>query len=112
MKKLLLLLLCVPLMFSCGEDKETKQKDWGCVSGNCEDGFGTYIWTGEYTAGKYIGEWKDGMQHGQGTKTYTNGGGVYTGQWKQGYHHGKGTLTWGDGTIKSGMWRNGDFLGN
>lgn len=28
MKKLLLILLCVTMLYSCREDKETKQKDW------------------------------------------------------------------------------------
>ena len=56
MKKLLLLLLCVPLI---GVGQKT-----GCISGDCENGHGTFTWA---NGGKYVGEWKDGKQHGQGT---------------------------------------------
>ena len=32
---------------------------------------------------KYVGEYKDGKQHGQGTKTYSDGE-KYVGEWKEG----------------------------
>ena len=38
--------------------------------------------------GKYAGEWKDGKQHGQGAYTFSV-----------------------DGTVKKGLWENGDFIG-
>ena len=59
MKKLLLLLLCVPLI-GLGQ----------CVSGNCENKYWNYTYA---NGSKYVAEWKDGKQHGQGTYTYANG---------------------------------------
>ena len=35
-----------------------------CISGNCQDGYGTQ--TSSFGT-KYVGGWKDGNQHGQGT---------------------------------------------
>ena len=77
MKKLLLILLCVPLI---GLGQET-----GCISGDCDNGVGTYVlfWKSEIgewrndvflydeTTYKYVGEYKDGKKNGQGTKTFT-----------------------------------------
>ena len=43
---------------------------YGCISGDCENGQGTYIWNdGE----KYTGEWKNGVRHGQGTFIWNDG---------------------------------------
>ncbi len=40
---------------------------------------------------KYVGEFKDGKKHGQGTFTYANGD-KYVGEFKDGYtKHGQGT---------------------
>ena len=62
MKKLLLLLLCVPLIFSCG-NQETKVEGF-CVEGDCENGTGTFVYAdGE----KYVGEWSNGLRDGEGT---------------------------------------------
>ena len=59
MKKLLLILLCLPFI-GFGQ----------CVSGDCDNGQGTYIYA---TIGKYEGEWKDGLRHGFGKNTFPNG---------------------------------------
>ena len=52
------------------EYKKAKEKEEelkvGCVSGDCEDGIGTYKYA---TGNKYEGEWKDGKRHGKGTLT-------------------------------------------
>ena len=56
------------LIFSCGNDLE-KELTFKMV---LEDGY-----TGKGTLSipewKYVGEWKGGDQHGQGTLTYKNG---------------------------------------
>ena len=54
----------------------------------------------------YTGEWKDNKQHGQGTRTYSNGG-TYTAEWKDGMQHGQGTWTYPDGDTYTGEWKNG-----
>ena len=53
---------------------------------NCE---GTIIST--IFGDKYVGEWKDGNKHGQGTYTYADGD-KYVGELKDGKRHGRGTL--------------------
>jgi hypothetical protein len=126
MKKLLLILLCLPLLFSCGDDN--------CVSGDCEngqgtmifssgnkyvgefkdgwyDGQGTFTWaSGEWEGDKYVGEYKDGFWHGQGTYTWAKGD-KYVGEHKDGKKEGQGTMTYADGTIEKGLWEDDEFLG-
>jgi len=45
-------------------------QETGCISGNCVNGQGTYVFTNGM---KYVGEWKDGKQHGQVTYTSVDG---------------------------------------
>ena len=47
-------------------------------------------------AGKYVGDYKDGKPHGQGTITYPDGA-MFVGEFKDGKSHGQGTYTWPDG---------------
>lgn len=69
MKKLLLILLCVPLLFSC-----SNEPDWICESGNCEDGDGVAsiysknLGNLNYRKGywNYTGEFKNGKPNGKG----------------------------------------------
>ena len=55
-----------------------------CISGNCKNGYGTYTYA---SGSKYIGEFKDGKQHGQATYPLA------------------------DGTVYKDLWRNNKFLG-
>ena len=77
MKKLLLILLCLPLLFSCGDnlDKEitTEMRD------DEYTGQGTFTFD---SGSKYVGEWKDGKKYGQGTYTYVDGR-TESGYWKK-----------------------------
>ena len=41
---------------------------------------------------KYVGEYKDGKRHGQGTFTHSDGG-KYVGEWKDDKPNGQGTFT-------------------
>ena len=45
---------------------------------------------------KYVGEFKDGKIHGQGTETFPNGE-KYVGEWKDGKRNGQGTKEYLDG---------------
>jgi len=130
MKKLLLILLCLPMI---GFGQKT-----GCISGDCKNGYGTYVFgKGVGEGDKYVGEWKNYMYHGQGTYTYVWGlvkgnkyvgewknhkkngqgtyiwvnGNEYVGEFKDGIMHGQGTMTYAVGTIEEGLWENGKFLG-
>jgi hypothetical protein len=60
---------------------------------------------------KYVGEWKDGKKHGQGTLTWANGR-KYVGEFKDGKYHGKGTFTYPDGTcLYVGEFKDGKMQG-
>ena len=92
-----------------------------------EDGYtgqGTFTYNGD----KYVGEFKDGMFHGNGTDTYASGdkyvgelkvgkmhgqgtftyaiGDKYAGEFKDNLQHGKGTFTWSDGDKYAGEFKD------
>ena len=71
-------------------------------SGYYHNCFGTYIWD---NGDKYVGEWKDDKQHGQGTLTYADGN-KYVGEYKDHKRHGQGTFTFADGRKEIGSWEN------
>jgi len=55
---------------------------------------------------KYVGEFKDGKIHGQGTWTFPDGK-KYVGEFKDGRYHGQGTETFPDGSKFVGGWKDG-----
>ena len=60
--------------------------------------------------GTYIGEFKDGKRHGQGTFTYVDGS-KYIGEWMKSERHGYGTLIKKNGSEKKvGQFNNGKFI--
>ena len=104
---------------------------WNAVK-NWTNCFGTYTSTGA-NGNKYVGEWKDGKRHGQGSMTMgaetkwsgnnysgdfksniANGYGTYTfangdkyvGEFKNSRFHGKGIKTFTDGRVQEGIWEN------
>jgi len=101
MKKLLLILLCLPLLFSCGESDKTKQRNKIIdelvnkhelskeitieMQNDGYTGKGTYI-IGDHFG--YEGEWKDGKPHGQGTCSTAHR--KYMGEWRNGKKNGQG----------------------
>jgi len=66
---------------------------------NC---FGTFSADGD----KYVGEWKDNKQHGQGTFTFADGD-KYVGEFRDDKFHGQGTYTFADGDKYVGKFRDG-----
>ena len=59
----------------------------------------------------YIGEFKDGDKHGQGTYWFTDGK-KYVGEWKEENRQGKGTEYTADGQIsKEGVWADDKYVG-
>jgi hypothetical protein len=54
---------------------------------------------------KYVGEFKEGKIHGQGTYTFANGN-KYVGEFKDDYISGQGTKTWVDGGKHVGEWKD------
>jgi len=92
-----------------------------CIDGDCENtglfGEGTYIFSeGEkwgtedtdyiYVEGdKYVGDFKDGKPHGEGTLTYIKIG-KYVGDFEDGKLHGEGVFTWLNGHEYVGEFQN------
>ena len=56
----------------------------------------------------YVGGYKDGMPHGQGTYTYADGS-TYVGKFRDGKFHGQGTFTHADGDKYLGEFKDGKF---
>ena len=78
-----------------------------CIKGDCTNGYGTFTWkSGEFAGDRYVGEFKDGKQHGQGTFTYADGD-KYIGEFKDDYLHGQGTYTWANGNKYVGEFKDG-----
>ena len=121
MKKLSLYIFLVLMFCNVGFAK--------CVEGDCINGQGTlkinkYTYVGEFKDGKqhgqgtyawtdgskYVGEFKDGKHHGQGTYWYKKGS-KYVGEWKDNNRHGQGTYTFPDGEKLIGEFKNGEFVG-
>jgi type 1 fimbria pilin len=71
---------------------------------NCQ---GTYTWA---NGDKYVGEFREGKQHGQGTYTYVSGN-KYVGEHRDGKAHGQGTATYANGDKYVGEHRDGKAHG-
>ena len=71
-----------------------------------QHGQGTYT---RPSGNKYVGEYKDNKRHGQGTFTWADGD-KYVGEWKDHRRHGQGTYTYANGRVEEGVWRKNKFL--
>lgn len=88
----------------CGSDQKPQKLLYGCVTGDCENGTGTYI---NIDGSSYKGQWRNSKPHGEGIKTDSDGK-KYIGQFTNGKADGTGTLYNSDGTIiREGLWKNG-----
>ena len=72
-----------------------EEEDDACVSGDCVDGSGEYVYKG---GGRYTGQFKNGKKHGEGTYVSVNND-TYEGEYVDDRRHGKGTYTFADGEI-------------
>ena len=70
----------------------------GCKEGNCENGFGKWVYTDKTT---YEGEWVQTQKEGNGTETWPNGY-IYKGEFKNSEWSGQGILTFPDGSTYDG----------
>jgi len=105
MKKLSLYVFLVLLTISaCSEQNQLSK----CIEGDCNNGQGTFTFvSGKFAGDKYVGQFKNQKQHGQGTYTWANGD-KYVGEWKKGKEHGQGTLTFEEsGNKYVGEFKNG-----
>jgi len=70
---------------------------YGCVSGDCNNGYGKYVWSN----GNYNGMWKDGLKSGKGTYISSDGN-KYEGDWVKNLKSGYGIFTYNDGNKYEG----------
>ena len=76
-----------------------------CISGNCQNGIGTYRYS---ATSKYTGQFQNALRHGKGKMTYADGS-VYEGPFSYGKKNGNGgTITYVNGDKYVGQW-SGDF---
>jgi hypothetical protein len=99
----------------------------GCISGDCKNGYGKYVYNNGYYEGNfkngyrngfgkyyfdigdlYAGNFSDNKFNGKGTYYYTNGE-RYEGEWNNQRYHGKGELFHLDGLVDIGYWEMGKF---
>jgi len=83
----------------------TTVKTTGCVSGNCENGRGLYIWT---TGERFEGSWRNGKFEGYGSYTWSDGS-KYSGNWSAGNRNGQGTFYEPSGKSKTGIWKDNEL---
>ena len=92
--------------------KEEQQDDGtniqsGCLSGDCKTGGGIFAYP---DGSKYEGNFVNGKFAGNGTFYFANGD-QYVGAFKDNYPHGTGIRRHADGSVESGDWREGEFIG-
>ena len=85
---------------------KVNEKLEGCLSGNCKNGRGTYLFAG---GNKYIGDFENGLPNGTGKISYANGD-VYEGEIEKGSLHGKGMMISANGNKVQGIWEGGIFI--
>jgi hypothetical protein len=78
------------------------QKSGGCVSGNCVNGKGKFI----YSNGEYEGDFVNSLKQGNGKFTSPNGD-VYEGQYTNGQRNGYGIFSFANGKRYEGYFSNG-----
>ena len=81
------------IFLSCLISSVVFARSTGCKEGDCENGFGKWIYTDKTT---YEGEWVATKKQGQGTETWPNGY-IYEGDFNESKWHGKGKLKFPDG---------------
>ena len=108
MKKLLAILVLGLLVCNIASTESSLPECKGDDHRQWTDCQGTYTYMTEGEV-KYIGEWKDGWEHGQGTFTLADGS-KYVGGFKNDLIHGYGTATNFDGRTVKGIFKDGKLF--
>ncbi len=82
------------------QNQNQNVKKTGCISGNCVNGIGVFIFANK---DKYEGSFINSKFSGFGKYTWANGG-VYEGAWQEGKQKGYGTYTDANGGVQQGNW--------
>lgn len=94
-------------MWEMGRYVGTGNNNYGCISGDCENGYGVYRWPdGE----KYVGTFKNKLRYGKGTNYWPDGR-TYVGVWFNDKMHGYGKETKGETVLNEGFWDAGTYKG-
>lgn len=72
-----------------------------CIEGNCQNGFGTYIYERSNLYDRYEGQWENGLMNGSG-KLYFSNGWTFDGEIKNDSIRGEGKLE-SDSFLKKGI---------
>ncbi|MET2986216.1 MORN repeat-containing protein [Aureibaculum conchae] len=89
--------------FSTSFNPTNNNKKAICLSGNCQNGFGTKSYANGDT---YTGYFKNSFREGKGYYFWKNGD-KYHGKWIKDKRTGTGTLTWKDGNKFTGTFKDG-----
>ena len=75
----------------------------GCVSGDCEDGTGTFVYP---TRERYVGEFEEGDKHGEGIEYYADGKLKYKGNFRDNLRSDYGVYYYRNGDKYAGWFQN------
>lgn len=78
-----------------------------CVSGNCNNGYGTLVFP---SGGKYIGDFENGKMQGKGIYYFSDGN-KYIGHWQDQYREGEGRMVFFNGDEYLGQFHLNKFSG-
>lgn len=102
MKKLFVLLLHSFFVFTGALHLNAQ-----CTSGDCQNGFGVYL----YEGGRYEGYFAGGLRNGQGTFNWSNGD-KYVGEWLNSWRTGYGFYYWANGDQYEGYFKENIISGH
>jgi len=94
-------------LYSGSSNNITNNNDDINCTGDCEDGWGKYI----YDNGYYSGFWKNGFKEGYGLYAWDESGGSYLGTWDADSMIGYGVYIAGNDDNIIGEFRNGELNG-
>lgn len=128
MKRLFAFVALLTVLQPLSAQKNYEEK---CLSGDCNNGFGTYqyntgdTYTGEFWDSKrsgygiyqwktskeiYRGEFKEDALEGMGVYFFT-GGNTYIGEFKANNRSGEGKMVYKNGTVEEGLFENDAYIG-
>ena len=92
-------------IYSSTGDETTDGKYVGEIKNGLPHGQGVFDYSPKYGKGKYVGNFIDGKFHGEGIMTFPDGG-QFIGNFHEGRMNGRGKITNTDGSVLEGEWFN------